>query len=137
MTICCNNCFVLISDITSILKETPTENELFNLLYDISDKWYDIGLSLQVHRNVLDEIKQSEDDDLTNLNKVINIWRDKKSSSTTWETIITAVESPVINKKEIADQIRLHLKLSKLLLLSNEVVLLILSLSINCIVQTF
>ena len=137
MTICCNNCFVLISDITSILKETPTENELFNLLYDISDKWYDIGLSLQVHRNVLDEIKQSEDNDETKLEKVINMWEDTKSSSTTWETIITAAESSVINNKEIADMIRQYLKFSKLLLLSNEVILLILSLSINCIAQTF
>ena len=137
MTVCYNNYFVVISDITSILKETPTENELFNPLYDISDKWYDIGLSLQVRRNVLNDLKQSEDDDETNLKKVTNIWRDTKPSPDTWETIITAVESPAINNKEIADKIREYLQLRKLLLLSNDVVLLILSLSINCIVQTF
>ena len=137
MIVCYNNYFVVISGITSILKETPDEYELFSLLRSISDKWYDIGLSLQVRRNVLDEIKQSQDNDETNLKKVTNIWRDTKSSPDTWETIITAVESPVINNKEIADSIRHLLKISKLLLLSNEIVLLILSLSINCIVQTF
>ena len=137
MTVCYNNYFVVISGITSILKETPTEYEPFHLLRSISDKWYDIGLSLQVRRNVLDEIKQSQDNDKTNLKKVTNIWRDTKPSPDTWETIITAVESPVINNKEIADMIRNRLKISKLLLLSNDVVLLILSLSINCIVQTF
>ena len=137
MTVCYNNYFVVISGITSILKETPTQFHLVYQLSAISDKWYDIGLSLQVCRNVLDEIKQSQDNDETNLKKVTNIWRDTKPSPDTWETIITAVESPVINNKKIADRIRQYLKLSKLLLLSNDVVLLILSLSINCIVQTF
>ena len=137
MTVCYNNCFIVISGITSILKETPDEGELFSALVGISDKWYDIGLSLQVRRNVLDEIKQSEDNDVTKLEKVTNIWEETKPSPDTWETMITAMESPVINNKEIADMIRHRLKISKLLLLSNEVVLLILSLSINCIVQTF
>ena len=140
MAVYYNNYFIVISGITSILKETPTKSELlelFRLLIGISDKWYDIGLSLQVLHNVLDEIKQSEDNDETKLVKVTNIWRDTKSSSNTWETMITAVESPVINNKVIADEIRQYLQSSKLLLLSNEVVLLILSLSINCIVQTF
>ena len=135
MTVCYNNYFVVISDITSILKETPNEFDLFSLLSGIRDKWYDIGSTLQVRRNVLNEIKRSEDNDITKLAKVI--WEETKSSSTNWETMITAVESPVINNKEIADEICQHLKYSKLLLLSNEVVLLILSLSINCIVQTF
>ena len=106
-------------------------------MHFIRNKWYDIGLSLQVRRNVLNDLKQSEDDDETKLKKVMNIWEETKSSPDTWETMITAVESPVINNKEIADRIRQYLKSSKLLLLSNEVVLLILSLSINCIVETF
>ena len=137
VTVCYNNYFVVISGISSISKETPNEYQILSRLIGISDKWYDIGLSLQVRRNVLDEIKQSEDNDVTKLKKVVNIWQDAKSSSTTWETMITAAESPVINNKEIADEIRQYLQFSKLLLLSNEVILLILSLSINCIVQTF
>ena len=137
MTVCYNNCYIVISGITSILKETPNEGELHIALIGIGDKWYGIGLSLQVRRNVLDEIKQSEDNNYIKLKKVINIWEETKSSPDNWETIITAAESPVINNKEIADEIRQYLKISKLLLSSNEVVLLILSLSINCIVQTF
>ena len=137
MTVCYNNCYIVISGITSILKEIPNELVLLSLLIDIRHKWYDIGLSLQVRRNVLDEIKQSEDNDVTKLMKVIDISKETKSSSNTWETIITAAESPVIDNKEIADEIRRQLQFSKLLLLSNEVILLILSLSINCIVQTF
>ena len=137
MTVCYSNCYIVISGITSILKETPNEGELFRALFAISDKWYDIGLSLQVRHNVLDEIKQSEDNNYTKLEKVVSIWEETKSSPDTWETMITTVESPIINNKEIADKICQYLQFSKLLLLSNEVVLLILSLSINCIVQTF
>ena len=104
---------------------------------DISDKWYDLGLSLQIYSNVLDDLKESDDSNKAKLKRVVNIWKDTKSSSTTWKTVIAAVESPFVNNKETADEICQYLKLSKLLLLSNEVVLLILSLSINCIVQTF
>ena len=118
MTVCYNNNFILISDITSILKETPDEFELSSLFDSISDEWYDIGLSLQVRRNILDGLKQNEDNDLTKLKKVINIWEGTKSSSTTWETAITAAESPVINNKKIADRIRQYLQYGKLLLLS-------------------
>ena len=115
MTICYNNYFVVISDITSILKETPNEDELLQLMH-ITDQWYDIGLSLQVRRNVLDDLKQSEGDDSTKLQKVINKWKDTKSSSLSWKTMIAAVEGSVINNKKIADFIRYCLKLSKLLL---------------------
>ena len=117
MTVCYNNYFIVISDITSILKETPNEDELLLLLRSISDKWYDIGLSLQVRRNVLDEIKQSEDNDETKLKKVFNIWEETKSSPDTWETMITAVESPVINNKEKADLIHQYLQYSKLFII--------------------
>ena len=125
MTVSYNNYFVIISDITSILRMTPTKHELSYLLIGIREKWYDIGLSLQVHRNVLDEIKQSEDIDLFKVDKVINIWKETQLSLDTWETVITAIESPIVNDKETADLIRQYLstgKSNKLLLLSNEVI---------------
>ena len=125
MIVCYNNYFVVISDITSILKETPTVKELYHLLYGINDKWYDIGLSLQVRHNVLDNLKQSRGGDLFKLNKVIKTWKETQPSPDTWETVITAIESPIVNDKETADLIRQYLstgKSNKLLLLSNEVI---------------
>ena len=125
MTVCFNNYFVVISDITSVLKETPNERVLFQLLIGISDKWYDIGLSLQVHRNSLDDLKQSEGNSGTKLLKVINILKVTQPSSVTWETVITNMESSIVNDKETADLIRQYLSTSesnKLLLLSNEVI---------------
>ena len=125
MTVCYNNCFVLISDITTILKETPTIHELSYLLYDISDKWYDIGLSLQVRRNVLDDLKHNQTDNDYKLFGVIQNFLTSQSSLVNWETVIGAIESPIVNDKERADLIRQYLstgKSNKLLLLSNEVI---------------
>ena len=136
MTVCYNNYFIVSLDITSILKETLHDDQLW-YLFGISDKWYDIGISLQVCRNVLDDLKANEDDNIIKLMKVINIWKDTKSSPVTWETVITAIENSNVNNKELTELIHQYIVLSKLLLLCNDVVLLILSLSINCIVQTF
>ena len=123
MTVCYNNYFVVISDITTILKKTPTKYELFELLYYIRDKWYDIGLSLQVPRNVLDDLRLSKGDNMDNLDAIIDIFQTTQPSM--WETVITAIESPIVNDKETADLIRQYLstgKSNKLLLLSNEVI---------------
>ena len=123
MTVCYNNYFVVISDITSILKETPTKYELNSVLFNVTDKWYDIGLSLQVYPNVLDDLIQSERDD--KLLAVIDNFLTTEPSPVTWETVITAIESPIVNDKETANLIRHYLstgKSNKLLLLSNELI---------------
>ena len=115
--------FFVFLDITSILKETPTRYELFCLLNDMRDKWYDIGLSLQVRRNILDDLKQSEDSNLTKLLNVCDNWLTTEPSPVMWETVITTIDSLVVNNKSKADLIRQYLstgKRNKLLLLSNE-----------------
>ena len=125
MTVCYNNCFVFISGITSILKETPKEYELLSQLVGISDKWYDIGLSLQVRRNVLDNLKHKQMNNDYKLIAVIENILTSQSSLVNWETVIGAIESPTVNDKETADLIRQYLstgKSNKLLLLSNEVI---------------
>ena len=116
--------FCLISDITSVLKETLSKYELFHLLYDISDKWYDIGLSLQVRRSVLDDLKHDQSGNDYKLFAVIQNFPTSQPSPIKWETVVTAIESPTVNDKETADLIRQYLrgKSNKLLLLSNEVI---------------
>ena len=94
-------------------------------------------MTLHVHCSVLDELKRSQKNDIDKLAEIIKIWKITHSSSVTWETMINALEDPKFKNKYIADKIRQHLKLSKLLLLSIEVVLLILSLSIYRIIQPF
>ena len=123
MTVCYNNYFVVISGITNILKATPTKYELFYLLDDISDKWYDIGLSLQVRHNVLDYLKHDQWNNNYKLVAVIDSFLNSQSSLVNWETVIAAIESPTVNDKETADLIRQYLSTGKSnKLLSNEVI---------------
>ena len=93
----------MISDITSILEETPTKFELTNLLYDPDDKWYEFRLALHVHKDVLENLKQKIHVNM--FVKVIDKWKDTQPSPDTWETVITAIGSPSVNNKAMADQI--------------------------------
>ena len=97
--------FVIISDIDS--------DNIAHLLNGIEDKWYDIGLSLQVQRSVLDDLKRSPACSYKKLKKIIEIWKEKEPSPVTWRTIITAIESYPVNEKEIANRMRENLKHSK------------------------
>ena len=92
------------------------------MLSDNRHKWYDIGILLQVDRNILDNLKNS---DFVKLFGVIDNFLTTQPSSVTWATVISAIESPIINDKNIADLIREYLRVgkkNKLLLLSNEVI---------------
>ena len=113
MTVYYNSYFVVISDITSILKETPTKYELFNLLFGIKENWYDIGLSLQVSRHALDDFKRTWNGNEENLNAVIGNFLTSHSSSVNWETVITAIEGFIVNSKETANLIRQYLNTGK------------------------
>ena len=93
--------------------ETPDEHELLCSLLDIEDKWCDIGLSLKVQCNVLNDFKESGCDNCTKLKKVINIWKNTQPSPVTWKVVITAMGSH--DNKMLADRICCHLKLGNLL----------------------
>ena len=132
MRVCYDNYFVVISDITSILKKTPGRTELLDLLHDIRHKWYEIGLLLQARQDVLDDLKRNQEyNDEGKLFKVIDYLLTTQPSLVTLEKVINAVESPNINEKGTAGLIYHYIdtsKSNKLLILSNE--------DINSIFQT-
>ena len=103
---------VIISDITNILKETPDEDQLFDLLYNIRDKWNEIGLALHVHCNILADLKHLNYSDTFRLLSVINICI-TQPSPITWEMVIIAMENPIVNNKEKADLICHYLSAGK------------------------
>ena len=105
--------FVIISGVTSVLKQTPDSYTLYRLLVDIDYEWYNIGLCLCVDWKVLESLKHSSGPLYYKLKKVIESWKDTKPSPVTWETVIDAIESPFVNNKEIANRIRQKLKYSK------------------------
>ena len=83
----------------------------------------------------MNDLKHSQKDNISKLIGVIANCKDTKPSPVTWETMTNAMNNLSINNKEIVNNIYQYLKFGKLLLLSNEVVLLILSLSISYILQ--
>ena len=71
----------------------------------------------------MDDLKQREGID--EFLAVINIFLTTQPSTVTWETVITAIESPIVNDKKTADLIHRYLttcKSNKILLLINEVI---------------
>ena len=95
------------------------------LLSGIRYKWYDIGLSLQVRRNILDDLKHSQKTNLIKFYAVIDNFLNRQPSFVSWETVIAAIENSIVNDKETADLIRQYLSIgkgNKLLLLSSNVI---------------
>ena len=84
---------------------------MLNLLADISARWNTIGLALRVDSNTLDGLKESSHKNHVKLDNVIETWISTQSSPVTWETLILAIEGPLVNHKDKANKIRDHLGL--------------------------
>ena len=98
------------------MKKTPTEHELLNLLADISNLWYDIGLSLNVSRDILDDLMSSPKNRQYKLAQVIHSWlTTTESHLVTWETVIDAIKSPIVNNNKKVTEIHQYLTKCKLI----------------------
>ena len=97
--------FVLFLDISDILKEAPDKHDLLNLLADIDDKWYEIGLSLKVGDNVLNGLESEKRKNVIKLNEILQIWITTKSSPVTWDTVIAAMKGRLVNNVQKAEEI--------------------------------
>ena len=95
----------------AILKEAPDKNVLLNLLANISNNWYVIGLGFDIGHNNLESINNEMGRDITKLSKVIECWISTQSSPVTWETVISVIEGHIVNNKIKANEIRKHLGL--------------------------
>ena len=71
--------------------------------------WYEIGLSLKVSRRVLNDLRHSQESNIVKLDQVIQSWITTESHFVTWETVIDAIEGPIVNNKLVANTIRKHL----------------------------
>ena len=65
-----------------------------------------IGVALEVEHNVLESLSRSNKVDSTRLHEVLKSWMNTMSSDVTWETIIEALEAPVLNHNLTAGKIR-------------------------------
>ena len=94
-----------ILDISDILKEAPDKHDLLDILADIDDKWYEIGLSLKVGANVLNGLESEKRKNIIKLDLVLQSWITTKSSPVTWDTVINAMKGRVVNNLQKADEI--------------------------------
>ena len=93
---------------------SPTKHELLNLLADINDKWYEVGVSLKVSQSVLNGLKECEKSNTYKLDQVIESWlTTTESHLVTWETVIDAIKSPIVNNIKKATEIHEHLTRGK------------------------
>ena len=97
-----------------ILEDAPDKHELLDLLADINDKWYEIGLSLKVANNVLNGLTTQNMTNILKLDKVLQTWIESESSLVTWYTMITAIEGRLVNNVQKAKEIREYLIKGKL-----------------------
>ena len=88
----------------------PNKHTLINLLADVSHMWQQIGLALKVKQNFLHSLSSRPDANNIRLANVIENWMNTQSSPVTWETVISAIEGPIVDfNKSKADEIRHHL----------------------------
>ena len=109
-----------ILDISDLLKEAPDKHDLLNLLADIDDKWYEIGLSLKVGDNVLNRLESEKKKNIIKLDLVLQSWITTKSSPVTWDTVITAMKGRVVNSLQKAEEIIKYLTKGKYLFCGNN-----------------
>ena len=98
------------NSLLAVWKKAPSLHKILNLLADISDKWMEIGLALQTSQNTLHTLQRSTTmTDIAKLFEVLNTWIATQSSPVTWETIISAIEGPIVMNNRKADEIRKYL----------------------------
>ena len=70
-------------------------------LYDVRDKWYDIGLRLNVPAETLEKIKAPDDNSC--LRQVLIIWL--RSGKATWIDLCQVLRHRTIDQEKLADSL--------------------------------
>ena len=96
-----------------MIKKEPNKYELLQLLSNIAENWYEIGEAINVSLNLLSGLIFNNKHNYYKLNDVLDSWKLYQPSPVTWETVISAVEGPIVNNKRKANEIREHLGICK------------------------
>ena len=81
-------------------------------LVPISAKWRELGMSLRISPNYLDELVQSYENNKIRLEHVLQKWLDLdcQQSLVNWKTILDVVSGPLIENKALAKKLYEDLK---------------------------
>jgi len=84
----------------------PSLKALLNELHPVRASWYNIGVQLDIPHTTLDCFKQSYSDPLDLMREMLKCWLDTAvDPCPTWEVVIAALRSPIVDKKSVAEQL--------------------------------
>ncbi len=103
-----------------ILLSSPNSlklKDVYTVLYDVTDQWFDIGLQLDVDSNDLKRIfnESTLQNNTERLREMLTVRLNQ--GELTWDHIIEALENRTIGQKVIADEIKANTSNHKLQLL--------------------
>ena len=79
---------------------------MLNELYPVRGSWYNIGLELGIPIIQLGYFKQKRTNPLYSLHEMLQHWLESAVDPyPTWEAIVTALRSPLVDKNYLADQL--------------------------------
>ena len=79
---------------------------LLNALYPVRASWYNIGLELDISHTELDCFERQYSVQLDLMREMLKHWlKTAVNPHPTWEAVITALRSPLVNEKKVAAQL--------------------------------
>ena len=79
---------------------------LHSELHPVSDKWFSLGIQLQISFETLKSIQSDNRTTAECLLEMLTVWLKQIHPSHTWDILIDALESPPVGEMALADQLR-------------------------------
>ena len=85
-----------------------TTTQLMEELTEISHKWFEIGIYLEVPNYRLQSIRSCNDDVIQRLYAVLDFWKNnpKPTKPYTWQTIVSSLRSRIVSDENLASKIK-------------------------------
>ena len=87
-----------------MLENAPEKSDLLSLMSGIHNRWYTIGICLEIENGELDSLYNYQYDDVK-LSKVLQLWMERMTKPVTWNTILEVIGSPPIQNKSVVMEI--------------------------------
>ena len=87
---------------------TFPDHELLTVLckHDCAYKWKEIATGLRLPPGTISSIENSKDSNELKLNKVLHEWKKQQTMPFTMDSIITVMEGPIVQNKDVANKLR-------------------------------
>ena len=83
----------------------PELKDLTDELFPVINKYYFIGVQLGIRKEILKKIEKDHNDTYRCFVEVLSYWLDN-GESVSWDSIISALESPLVGNKTLAATLR-------------------------------